>query len=423
MQRSDLMNQFINVRRETEKICAPLETEDYVVQPVEDVSPPKWHLGHTTWFYEEVFLKHYRQNYEVFHPLYSFIFNSYYQSFGERWDRPRRGVLSRPSVREVFNFRSAVTGRMVELIESVDEKQWPEFSNLLVLAMNHEQQHQELMVTDIKYILAQNPLQPVYQHARRDKEPAFVESLFIPVEGGLYKIGFQQQGFCYDNEQPAHQVYVDDFNLQNRLVTNAEYLEFMEDGAYRDFRFWLSDGWEAVQQREWQAPLHWRKIEGQWQEMTLGGWRPLKMEAPVCHISYYEAAAYANWAGHRLPTEAEWEIAARKSGVTPAAGNFRDDGFLHPQPADREKAPPEKDLLQMAGDVWEWTGSAYLPYPNYRQAAGALGEYNGKFMVNQMVLRGGSCATSRDHLRLSYRNFFQPDKRWQFTGIRLAELK
>ncbi|MEJ2636248.1 MAG: ergothioneine biosynthesis protein EgtB [Calditrichia bacterium] len=425
MQRAELVQYFNRVRKASEQICHPLENEDYVVQPVEDVSPPKWHLGHTTWFYEAMFLNQLVPDYQPYHPLYSFIFNSYYHSFGDRWERPRRGNLSRPTVKDIYDYRSAVTEQMLELIENIEEPKWPDFSKLLVLALNHEQQHQELLVTDIKYILAMNPLYPVYRklfgNETAAEPPASVKSSFIDFEGGVYSIGYDGNDFCYDNEQPVHKKYVDGFRLQNRLVTNAEYLQFMNNGGYKDFRYWLSDGLDTILKNGWTAPLHWIKLDNDWYEMTLNGLRELVPEAPVCHVSYYEAEAYAKWAGKRLPTEEEWEVAARTRSVRPQEGNFWNDNIHHPRPASPPKTGGTDKPLQMLGDVWEWTSSGYLPYPGYRQAEGALGEYNAKFMVNQMVLRGGSIATPRDHIRITYRNFFQPDKRWQFMGIRLAD--
>lgn len=418
MNRSDLINDFLRVRKVSEDICKPLEIEDYVVQPVEDVSPPKWHLGHTSWFYEAMFLDRYLSDYKPYHPMYSFLFNSYYQTLGERWDRPRRGVLSRPSVKEVYGYRKAVTDRMLDLIESIAEAKWQEFEKLLILALNHEQQHQELLVTDIKFILTSNPLFPVYQEvqALKNKSGA-VSASFIDINGGVHEVGYRGAGFCYDNEQPDHQTYLESFQLQNRLVTNGEYLQFMRDSGYQEFRHWLSDGWDTVQRTGWKAPLHWIQMDEEWHEITLTGLRKVDPDTPVCHVSYYEAEAYASWANKRLPTEAEWEVAATQSKANAEAGNFWEDQKFHPQPVSPKK---NGKLLQMLGDVWEWTSSSYLPYPGYRHADGPLGEYNGKFMVNQMVLKGGSCATPRDHIRTTYRNFFQPDKRWQFTGFRLA---
>jgi ergothioneine biosynthesis protein EgtB len=422
LSKNEIIKYFQRVRKVSEEICESLVIEDYVVQPIEDVSPPKWHLGHTTWFYEAMFLDRYLKDYQPFHPKYFYLFNSYYRSLGDRWERPKRGVLSRPTVEDVYKYRRAINERMIDLTDKIRENEWKGFSELLVLALNHEQQHQELLLTDIKYILATNPLFPVYQNSnKQNRNGKGIKSDFVEFESGVYEIGFKDDGFCYDNEQPIHKAYLDKFKLQNRLVTNGEYLEFMEAGGYKDFRFWLSDGWDAVQKYGWQAPLHWGKIDGGWYEMTLNGLRKIVPEAPVCHVSYFEAEAYASWVRKRLPSEAEWEIAARLVGAQPEQGNFYDDRTFHPIPVDPKKQNNSKGVLQMLGDVWEWTGSGYLPYPGYKQAEGALGEYNGKFMVNQMVLRGGSCATSRDHARITYRNFFQPDKRWQFTGFRLAE--
>jgi ergothioneine biosynthesis protein EgtB len=422
MQRSELVQYFKRVREVSEDICRPLQIEDYIVQPIEDVSPPKWHLGHTSWFYEAMFLEKYLANYKPYHPKYSFLFNSYYQTFGERWDRPNRGVLSRPTVKEVYEYRNAITDRMVELIEEIKEDQYTEFANLLVLSLNHEQQHQELLVTDIKYILAVNPLYPVYQPKNdnpRISSP--LKSEFIPFKAGVHQIGHNGHGFCYDNEQPVHSVFVNDFQLHNRLVANGEFLEFIEDGGYQDFRHWLSDGWDTVQRERWQTPLHWKQIDNEWYEITLSGLKKLDPATPVCHVSFYEAEAYASWQNKRLPSEAEWEVAARKEGLENAEGNLWDNKNYHPIAFTKSKMNGKHKLFQMIGDVWEWTNSGYLPYPGYKQAEGALGEYNGKFMINQMVLRGGSCATSKGHARITYRNFFQPDKRWQFTGIRLAD--
>ena len=420
MQRSELIQYFLRVRKTSEDICQPLDIEDYVPQPIIDVSPPKWHLGHISWFFEAMFLNKYVRDYQPFHPGYAFVFNSYYESFGQRVERPSRGSLSRPTVADVMKFRKHVTERMCDLIEKIDEKHWLEFSETVVLALNHEQQHQELMITDIKYILAKNPLRPAYAKNPHHIDRASTKvppAKFIEFAGGVYDIGYADGGFYYDNERPVHKQFVNDFKLQNRLVTNAEYLAFIEDGGYRDFRYWLSDGWEMVRTQNWQAPLYWEQRDGEWYEFTLNGLQKLNPNSPVCHVSYYEADAFTQWAKKRLPTEAEWEVAARLSKVSPGGENFWDANNLHPVPLKQSS----DSLLQMLGDVWEWTGSAYLPYPGYKRIEGPLGEYNGKFMINQMVLRGGSCATPQDHIRITYRNFFQPDKRWQFKGIRLAE--
>lgn len=418
MNRPDLLAYFQRVRSHSEAICKPLAPEDYVPQPIADVSPPKWHLGHTSWFYEAVFLQDYIPNYKDFNPHYKFIFNSYYESFGNRVDRPLRGTLSRPVLKEILTYRAYINEQMTALINRVDEAQFTAFAKLLVLALNHEQQHQELLLTDLKYILACNPEKPTYRPGLAQSTSAQLPpDKFVPCAGGVHEIGWRDEGFAYDNEGPPHKVYVDDFALCNRLVSNGEYLEFVRDGAYSDFRHWLEDGWKTVRDEGWQMPLYWQEKDGVHFEFTLGGLVPLDPSSPVTHISYYEAEAFAQWSNKRLPSEAEWEVAARQSDATAQVGHFYDDDFLHPQPPRQTQG----DFYQLLGDAWQWTGSAYLPYPGYRRIEGPLGEYNGKFMVNQMVLRGGSCATSRDHIRLSYRNFFKPDKRWQFNGIRLAE--
>lgn len=433
--KAGLVDYFKRVRRLTEALCSPLVTEDYIVQPIDDVSPPKWHLGHTTWFFETMFLVGLKPGYRPYHPQYAYLFNSYYHSLGERWNRPQRGVLSRPTVAEVYEYRRAIDEAMTAFILELDEPDWARISELIVLAINHEQQHQELLVADIKYILAANPLHPVYDSAQLlsqlgnspvspspggpQAEPGAVALMYVPLQAGLYEIGYEQAGFCYDNEQPRHRFFLNDFALANRLVTNREYLAFVEDGGYSDFRHWLSDGWDAVQEKGWTAPLFWKETDGEFVEITLHGVKDLDLDQPVCHVSYYEAEAYASWAGKRLPTEQEWEVAATREVSAIRAGNFMDTGLLQPRPAAVPRDSTE--IAQLFGDVWEWTQSAYLPYPGYRHAEGPLGEYNGKFMINQMVLRGGSCATPQDHFRITYRNFFQPDKRWQFIGIRLAD--
>lgn len=418
MTRKELCQAYLSVRKSTEDLCSPLQTEDYVIQPMDDVSPPKWHLGHTTWFFERFLLASFSPGYKPVHGLYEFLFNSYYESVGDRWLRPKRGLLSRPTVREVYDYRSVVNGRMHELFDTVHEKDWPQFCFLTTLGIHHEQQHQELLVTDIKNILAINPLKPVYRERATGSALSHVPAAkLIEFPGGLSEMGYGGNGFSFDNERPRHKTLLPNFSLQNRLVTNGEYLEFIHDGGYSDFRHWLSDGWYAVQNEAWNAPLYWENKDGAWFVMTLSGFHKVDPAEPVCHVSYYEADAFAHWAGKRLPTEAEWEHAARTvSSVDPSA-NFVESKHYHPAPLQTQDTP---GLAQMLGDVWEWTASAYLPYPGFKPEPGVVGEYNGKFMSNQMVLRGGSCATPENHIRITYRNFFQCDKRWQFSGIRLA---
>ena len=420
LHRTDLSAYYQQVRQFSERICQPLAPEDYVPQPIADISPPKWHLGHTSWFYEAIFLDEHIPNYKFFDPNYKFVLNSYYDSFGSRIERPLRGTLSRPTTKAIIIYRSHIDEQMLQLIENVADAEWADFAQLLVLALNHEQQHQELLLTDLKYILACNPEKPAYRQDLAIAQSVASSELsdgFIDFAGGLGQIGWQGTGFAYDNEGPAHQAYTAPYRLHNRLVTNGEYLEFVRDGAYSDFRHWLEEGWKTLNQEGWQAPLYWEERDGAYCEYTLAGLRPLDLQAPVTHVSYYEAEAFAQWVGKRLPTEVEWEFAAQHVDADPATGCFFDNDRLHPTPP----GAAQGGLHQFMGDVWEWTGSAYLPYPGYRRTAGPLGEYNGKFMINQMVLRGGSCATSRDHIRPTYRNFFKTDKRWQFTGIRLAE--
>ncbi|MET4109115.1 ergothioneine biosynthesis protein EgtB [Hymenobacter sp. UYP22] len=408
---------YTTIRHQTEALCRPLLPEDTVVQPVIDVSPPKWHLAHTTWFWETFLLREYLPDYTVFHPDYAFLFNSYYNSLGSRVNRADRGTLSRPALHEVYQYRAYVDEHMQRLLT---QGGLPEAAReVFELGLQHEQQHQELLATDIKYILSTSPLAPAYQPAPAPQPAATVPpASWLPVAGGVHRIGFQEEGFCFDNEQAPHDTYVADFELQNRLITNAEYLEFMEAGGYRDFRYWLGEGWDLVQQQGWEAPLYWTLQEGRWHRFTHSGLQPVNLAAPVTHVSFYEADAYAHWRGHRLPTEQEWEIAARQFQPTTTGSTFLESNRLDPQPLAPDA--PADQCHQLLGDAWEWTYSAYHPYPGYQRAAGALGEYNGKFMINQLVLRGGSCATPESHIRITYRNFFQADKRWQFTGIRLA---
>lgn len=407
-----LSERYQHTRQLSEHICQPLQIEDYVIQSMADVSPPKWHLAHTTWFFETFLLVPYLANYQVFHPQYGYLFNSYYETVGQRHPRPQRGLLSRPSVEEVYQYRAYVDAAMRSLLsQSAD---CPEVVALVELGLHHEQQHQELLLTDIKHILALNPLRPAYRVDLQQPELASAaKEQWLDYPGGLYAIGYDGHDFAFDNENPRHQVYLEDYWLAARLVTNAEYLEFVQAGGYTKPEYWLSEGWATAQTQQWQAPLYWEQIERSWWVMTLGGMRPLQESEPVCHVSFYEADAYARWAGKRLPTEAEWEVAADS---VPLKGNLLESELLHPAPATGITRPD-----QLLGDVWEWTQSAYLPYPGFKPATGAVGEYNGKFMCNQMVLRGGSCVTPSNHIRATYRNFFPASTRWQFSGIRLAD--
>jgi len=411
-----LLNSYQRVRQLSEQLCQPLEIEDYGIQGMPDVSPPKWHLAHTTWFFETFLLLPHLTGYEVFHPQLGYLFNSYYEAVGQRHPRPQRGLLSRPTVEEVYSYRTYVDQAMQQLLSDLGDD--PGVIDLVTLGLHHEQQHQELLLTDIKYNFALNPLRPVYRSDIVQSSVACAVSKegWLDYPGGLYSIGYNAPGnhsaFAFDNELPRHPVYLQDFWLASRLITNGEYLEFMQAGGYHRPEYWLAEGWVTIQTAGWQSPLYWEKIDGAWWLMTLAGLRPLNEQEPVCHVSFYEADAYARWAGKRLPTEAEWEVAAAQ---VPLEGNFVESDRLHPVPAGGKSRPD-----QLFGDVWEWTQSAYLPYPGYQPAPGAVGEYNGKFMCNQMVLRGGSCATSQSHIRASYRNFFPTAARWQFSGIRLA---
>jgi ergothioneine biosynthesis protein EgtB len=410
-----LAARYHEVRRLSEALCEPLVAEDYVIQSMPDVSPTKWHLAHTSWFFETFVLEPTSPGYQPFHPHFSYLFNSYYNAVGERHCRPRRGIVSRPTVEETYRYRAYVDEHMVELLRDADADRLRELAPVVTLGLHHEQQHQELMLTDIKHVFTMNPLRPVYRERKPVGDYAVAPLGWATHEEGVYWIGHEGDGFAYDNEGPRHRQFVQAFSLASRLVTNGEYLAFMDDGGYERPEFWLSEGWNTLQAHDWKAPFYWERHDGHWMAMTLAGMRRVEEAEPVCHVSYFEADAYARWAGARLPTEAEWEIAA--SGV-PQEGNFVEDAHYHPLPA---VVAPGGVLTQGYGDLWEWTGSAYSPYPGYRPAAGALGEYNGKFMCNQYVLRGGSCATSRSHIRRTYRNFFPPDACWQFTGIRLAK--
>lgn len=407
-----LRSRYLAVRAASESLCRPLRDDDYGLQAIADTSPAKWHLAHSAWFFETFLLKPFLRDYRAFDERFDFLFNSYYQSVGAQTPRAQRGAMSRPTVEEVYRYRAHVDQAMSSLFDRATGD-WAQIEFRTTLGCHHEQQHQELLLTDIKYNFSVNPLRPAYRTdlpvARAPVAPALN---WIEYPSGIREIGHTGDSFAFDNEMPRHRTYAGSFALASRLVTSGEYLAFVDAGGYRSPEYWLADGWRVVNERGWQAPLYWERIDSEWWHFTLGGMRRVNEHEPVCHVSFYEADAYARWAGKRLPTEAEWEIAAADQ---PIAGNLSDSGYLHPI------ATSANTLAQLYGDVWEWTGSAYLPYPGFRSLTGALGEYNGKFMINQMVLRGGSCATPADHIRRTYRNFFYPPDRWQFSGIRLGD--
>jgi ergothioneine biosynthesis protein EgtB len=414
-QLASLQESFIRTRLTTEAIAAPLSAEDQTVQSMPDASPTKWHLAHTTWFFETFLLVPFLAGYRCFDDRYGYLFNSYYDSVGPRHPRPQRGLLTRPLAAEVSRYRMYVEEAMADLLHS--ERSDPRLASLVELGINHEQQHQELMLTDILHAFSRNPLLPAYHAPVSITAPAAPSlQTWLAYPAGLYEIGHCGEGFGFDNEGPRHRVFLRPFKLAARPVSNGEWRAFIEDAGYCRPELWLSDGWATAQSEGWSAPLYWRAEEGNALAMTLAGLQPIDPAAPVCHVSYYEADAYARWAGKRLPTEAEWEIAA--CGLPPE-GNSLQTGALRPLPLADGAAGARPS--QMFGDVWEWTCSAYMPYPGYRPPAGAIGEYNGKFMCNQMVLRGGSCVTPDGHVRATYRNFFYPHQRWQFSGVRLAE--
>jgi len=407
---AELLDKFGAVRALTAELCRPLTAEDYVVQSSAECSPAKWHLAHTTWFFENFLLLPQLEGYRPFHPQYGYLFNSYYETVGTFFPRPLRGLLSRPTVEDVYAYRAHVDRHMAELIGRLDPQRDAATAFRVTLGLHHEQQHQELLLTDVKNLFALNPLRPAYRAAGSAlcDPPAPLRWLEHPA--GMYAVGDSGEGFVFDNETPRHRVFLERYAIASRPVTNGEFLEFMQAGGYRDASLWLSDGWRKLNEAGWQAPLYWERVGGDWWHMTLNGFQPIDANAPVCHVTYYEADAFARWAGHRLPSEHEWEVAAC---ALPVEGNFLDSGRLQPSGAANASH-------QFFGDVWEWTSSSYSPYPGFRPLAGSLGEYNGKFMVSQQVLRGGSCATPRSHIRASYRNFFYPPDRWQFMGLRLA---
>ena len=415
--REAAIERIVEIRSESEALTANLTPEDQSIQSMPDVSPTKWHLAHTTWFFETFILTRLDPDYQTFDPAFAYLFNSYYEAVGPRHPRPERGLLSRPTVDVVAAYRDHVSAAIIRFIEDAAPEAWRAAAPLVELGVQHEQQHQELILMDIKHVFSMNPLLPAYQVPRpqiRGPEAPLAGAEFA---GGLVEIGHRASAFAFDNETPRHKVWLEPFSLATRPVSCGEYLGFIEAGGYQKPEFWLSDGWGMVREQGWQAPLYWSCENGEWSIFTLSGRRRLNPSEPVCHVSFYEADAFAKWAGKRLPTEAEWETAAKGLKVS---GNFADSRHFHPR-ADGAAADEKPILRQMFGDVWEWTASPYIPYPRFRPAAGAAGEYNGKFMSSQMVLRGGCAVTPAGHVRASYRNFFPPSARWAFSGLRLAE--
>lgn len=413
-ERDSLARRYAAVRARTEALAAPLSAEDQTVQSMPDVSPTKWHRAHTSWFFETFLLQSFQPGYRAFDAAYAYLFNSYYEAVGPRHPRAERGLLTRPGIAEIARYREHVDAAMAQLIAALDAAAWRTAAPLIELGLQHEEQHQELLLMDIKHVLAQNPLQPAYG-ARSSLPPVAAAALaWIDVAGGLRQIGHAGDGFAFDNEAPRHKIWLEPFRLASRPATCGEYLAFIGDGGYRRPELWLSDGWAAVQEHAWSAPLYWRHEDRAWSIFTLAGRRALVPAEPVVHVSFYEADAFARWSGKRLPREAEWEVTAVAAAVPPA-GNLLEGGVLHPSPA------TGAGLQQMIGDVWEWTASPYVAYPGYRPPTGAIGEYNGKFMSSQMVLRGAAAVTPAAQARVTYRNFFPPAARWAFGGIRLAE--
>lgn len=402
---------YEKVRQTTLSLIEPLSSEDCLVQSMPDASPTKWHLAHTTWFFETFVLKQHIPNYNEYSTDYRYLFNSYYNSVGEQYPRSERGLISRPSLTEVIKYRRRIDDLV---LENIEKGLSDSSSSLIILGLNHEQQHQELILTDLKHMFSLHPSNLTYLSGSKTPEVSTGELSWVPYEGGLFCFGHESDSFCFDNECPNHEVLLRSFSLASRPITNSEFQQFIEDGGYGRPELWLSEGWEKVKSEGWSFPLYWRKVSSGYRSNTLRGPREIVGAEPVVHLSFYEADAYARWADSRLPTEYEWEYAA--SGVA-STGNFLESGNLHPESIRLGFAA---EPMQMFGDVWEWTASPYVPYPGYKQAKGAVGEYNGKFMCNQYVLRGGSCVTPACHVRPTYRNFFPANARWQFSGIRLA---
>ncbi len=408
-----VMERFIATRKITEDLCRTLEPEDYTIQSSPDVSPPKWHLAHTTWFFETFILNRFSEEYKEYDPMFGYLYNSYYETVGTFFPRPNRGLISRPSHEAIIDYRHHVTEKISECFGNADEKARERIAFLVEIGINHEQQHQELLLMDLKQNFFFNPSFYPYSKRVNYSRSRPSEIIWLGVEEGIRNIGFSGNSFAFDNETPEHREYVAKFEIADRPVTNGEYLEFMNAGAYSTPELWLSDGWATVRKNGWNAPGYWLNRDGKWFEFRLSGLSEVDPDEPVCHVSHYEADAYARWSGNRLPTESEWETAS-KSYDQEVPGNYSDSGIYHPT------AKYSGKIKKMFGDAWEWTSSAYLPYPGFKPLEGSLGEYNGKFMSGQMVLRGGSCLTPAGHVRPTYRNFFAPEKRWPVTGIRLA---
>jgi ergothioneine biosynthesis protein EgtB len=405
---NNLQENYNLVRKSTEHICNPLNTEDYLVQSISDSSPPKWHLAHTSWFFENFILQKYKKNYKTFNSEYSFLFNSYYNSIGQMLEKSKRSLITRPNINDIYNYRKYIDQSMNELLsETIND----EIKFILQTGLNHEQQHQELLLMDIKSNFYYNPLKPAYIKSK-DYESKYCKLNFLEFGDEIINIGHENNDFCFDNEKPVHKAYINKFKIASRPVLNGEYLEFIENNGYNNPKFWLSDGWIIKNKNSWSCPLYWEKIDNEWYIFSLNGLEKIALNSPVSHVSYYEADAYSHWALKRLINEFEWEYISKKQNIQ---GNFMDSNYLKPI-----SYTTENQILQMFGDTWEWTSSAYLPYPGFNSLYEGLGEYNGKFMINQMVLRGGSCVTPKSHIRSTYRNFFYPESRWQFSGIRLA---
>jgi len=413
-----MLDHYTEVRDMSLELAKPLSPEDCMVQSMLEASPTKWHLAHSTWFFETFILKAHARDYREFHEQFSYLYNSYYNKIGERMARHCRGHMTRPSLDDVLSYREHVDGEMTHLLEHIDPNDFAELAPLITIGLNHEQQHQELLITDVKHLLSLNPLEPVY----KQRPQPFARNPIPPMEwiehpGGMIDIGYDDDGFCFDNEQPRHRALLEPFALATRPVTNGEFLQFIEDDGYKRAELWLDMAWAHINDHKWTQPIYWRRDDrGEWYEFTMAGAQPLDMDAPLTCISLYEADAYARWAGANLPTEQQWEAIAAHHDV---AGNLLEARRFHPMRAG--SVEPSGNFHQLFGDVWEWTASQYRPYPGYTPPAGAIGEYNGKFMCNQFVLRGGSCATPASHLRATYRNFFPPESRWQFAGVRLAK--